>query len=202
MINLGPLPPPPRPKREHRKPKRDTPEEEDKPYRDEGGEAERIILEALSIDIVDNAEPALIEEIQQRLENDERLKDDHQEIIENSFEARKVLPHQDSEFSEPERPIEVDMSTQTDPVLDEEFALEDEEGDMEEYLSSDGKIKTLEDILKEEQEAELERARQLAEAENLSRGIQRFRESSQRSFSERSGKSKSLSRPITPSGNF
>ena len=113
-----------------------------------------------------------------------------------------MLPHQDSEFSEPERPIEVDMSTQTDPVLDEEFALEDEEGDMEEYLSSDGKIKTLEDILKEEQEAELERARQLAEAENLSRGIQRFRESSQRSFSERSGRSKSLSRPITPSGNF
>lgn len=199
-INLGPLPPPPRPKRENRKPKKDPPEDEDKHDRDEGGEA-------LSIDIVDNSEPAHIDEIHQRLENDDRLKDDEQIITDNRLnvegEVRKVLPHQDSEFSEPERPIEVDMSTQTDPVLDEEFALEDEEGScLEEYLSSDGKIKTLEDILKEEQEAELERARQLAEAENLSRGIQRFRESSQRSFSERSGRSKSLSRPITPSGKF
>lgn len=93
------------------------------------------------------------------------------------------------------------VSTQTDPILDEDYALDDDEDvDLEEYLASDGKIKTLEDILKEEQEAELERARQLAEAENLARGIQRFRESSQRSFSERSGRSKSLSRPITPSG--
>lgn len=106
------------------------------------------------------------------------------------------LPRQDSDFSEPERPLEVEVSTQTDPVPDEEFALEDEEGDLEEYISSDGKVKTLEDILKEEQEAEMERARQLAEAENLARGIQRFRESSQRSFSERSNRS----RPITPSG--
>lgn len=69
-------------------------------------------------------------------------------------------------------------------------------------MGSDGKIKTLEDILKEEQEAELERARQLQEAENLSKGIQRFRESNQRSLSEKSGRSKSLSRPITPSGDL
>lgn len=202
MSNLGPLPPPPRPKREHRKPKKDSPDDvDDKPDRDE--DAERIILEAPSIDVVDNNEPALVEEVQQRLKKNE---DDQQKFNENRLEAdaeiQKVLPHQDSEFSEPERPIEVDMSTQTDPIFDEEYALEDEEGSLEEYLSSNGKIKTLEDILKEEQEAELERARQLAEAENLSRGIQRFRESSQRSFSERSGRSKSLSRPITPSGNF
>lgn len=113
------------------------------------------------------------------------------------------LPRQDSDFSEPDRPIEVEVSTQTSPLPDEEFQLEDEEDvDLEEYLSSDGKLKTLEDILKEEQEAELERARQLAEAENLARGIERFRESNQRSLSEKSGKSKSLSRPITPSGEI
>lgn len=111
------------------------------------------------------------------------------------------LPRQDSDFSEPGRPIEVEVSTQTDPLPDEEFTMDDDEDiDLEEYLSSDGKIKTLEDILKEEQEAEIERARQLQEAENLSKGIQRFRESNQRSLSEKSGRSKSLSRPITPSG--
>lgn len=115
------------------------------------------------------------------------------------------LPRQDSDFSEPERVIEVEVSTQTDPVLDEEFVCdEDEDVDIDEFLSSEGKIKTLEDILKEEQEAEMERARQLAEAENLARGIKRFRESSQRSLSERSktsgDRSRSLSRPITPSG--
>lgn len=119
---------------------------------------------------------------------------------------KESLPRQDSDFSEPERVIEVEVSTQTDPVLDEEFVC-DEDGediDIDEFLSSDGKMKTLEDILKEEQEAEMERARQLAEAENLSRGIQRFRDSSQRSMSERSktsgDRSRSLSRPITPSG--
>lgn len=115
------------------------------------------------------------------------------------------LPRQDSDFSEPERVIEVEVSTQTDPVPDEDFVCDDEEDiDIDEFLASDGKMKTLEDILKEEQEAEMERARQLAEAENLSRGIERFRESSQRSLSERSkttgGHSRSSSRPITPSG--
>lgn len=118
------------------------------------------------------------------------------------------LPRQDSDFSEPERPIEVEVSTQTDPLPDEDFAMddEDEDIDLDDYLASDGKLKTLEDILKEEHDAEMERARQLAEAENLSRGIERFRESSQRSFSERSrasgDRSRSLSRPITPSGRF
>lgn len=119
---------------------------------------------------------------------------------------KESLPRQDSDFSEPEKVIEVEVSTQTDPVLDEEFVCDEDEEDIDidEFLSSDGKMKTLEDILKEEQEAEMERARQLAEAENLSRGIQRFRDSSQRSMSERSktsgDRSRSLSRPITPSG--
>lgn len=134
----------------------------------------------------------------------QRVNVEHFEVkIQNEVSA---LPRQDSDFSEPERPIEVEVSTQTDPVLDEDFAMddEDEDIDIEEFLGADGKLKTLEDILKEEQEAELERARQLAEAENLSRGIQRFRDSNQRSFSEKSrasaDRSKSLSRPITPSG--
>lgn len=114
----------------------------------------------------------------------------------------KFLPRQESDFSEPERPIEVEVSTQTDPLPYDEFAMDDEDEDIEGFIGSDGQVKTLEDILKEEQEAELERARQLAEAENLARGIQRFRENSQRSLSEHTRTSKSLSRPITPSGKF
>lgn len=124
-------------------------------------------------------------------------------IQQKEFLKVSSLPRQDSDFSEPERPLEFEVSTQTSPLPDEDFAMmDDEDVDLEEYMGSDGKIKTLEDILKEEQEAEIERARQLAEAENLSKGIQRFRESNQRSLSEKSGRSKSLSRPITPSGNL
>lgn len=196
------MPPPPRPKREQRKPKKDLPDDDEKFDKDEG--AERSALEPLSIDIVDHS-PAKEElEIQENFQSDfleNNLKSEFDIPREESFHDVSSLPRQDSDFSEPERPIEREVSTQTDPLPDEDFAMEDEDIDLEEYLSSDGKIKTLEDILKEEQEAELERARQLAEAENLSKGIQRFRESNQRSFSEKSGKSKSLSRPITPSGN-
>lgn len=94
------------------------------------------------------------------------------------------------------------MSTQTDPVPEDYECEFDEDIDLEQYIR-DGKLKSLEEILKEEQEAEIERHRQLAEAENLSRGIQRFRESSQRSFSEKSGRSDRpktpISRPLTPS---
>lgn len=137
-------------------------------------------------------------------------KDEGAEKIINQLSVdteKDSLPRQDSDFSEPEKVVEVEVSTQTDPVLDEEFVCDEEEDiDIDEFLSSDGKMKTLEDILKEEQEAEMERARQLAEAENLARGIQRFRDSSQRSMSERSktsgDRSRSLSRPITPSGQL
>jgi hypothetical protein len=128
-------------------------------------------------------------------------------VKEDDIKVEKIeerfLPRQESDFSEPERPIEVEVSTQTDPLPYDEFAMdEDEDVDIGEFIGTDGKIKTLEDILKEEQEAEIERARQLAEAENLSRGIQRFRETSQRSLSEHTRTSRSLSRPITPSGNL
>jgi hypothetical protein len=175
-----PLPPPPRPKRDQKRHKKEDDEKLDK-----DDDAEKIV-EAERV-----VEPLMIEtnldEVQRLSVNDSQL------------------PRQDSDFSEPERVIEVEVSTQTDPVLDEDFTCEDDEDiDINEFLSTDGKMKTLEDILKEEQEAEMERARQLAEAENLSRGIQRFRDSSQRSMSERSrtsgNRSRSLSRPVTPSG--
>lgn len=173
-----PLPPPPRPKREHKRPKKDDVDDE---KFDKNDGAEKIVGQlSIETDL-----------------SDEQL-----------HEVKESMPRQDSDFSESEKVVEVEVSTQTDPVLDEDFVCdEDEDCDIDEFLSSDGKMKTLEDILKEEQEAELERARQLAEAENLSRGIQRFRDSSQRSMSERSGRtsgsrSRSLSRPITPSGNF
>lgn len=174
-----PLPPPPRPKRDQKKHKKD--DGDDKLDRDDG--AERIV------------EPLIVET-------------DLEEVRNEVWLNESQLPRQDSDFSEPERVIEVEVSTQTDPVTDEDFACEDEEDiDINEFLSTDGKMKTLEDILKEEQEAEMERARQLAEAENLARGIQRFRDSSQRSMSERSktsggNRSRSLSRPVTPSGEL
>lgn len=173
-----PLPAPPRPKREHKKPKKD--EGDDEKF-DKGDGAEGV-TEAVTVET--------------------NILQTH-----DFGEARVQLPRQDSDFSEPERVVEVDMSTQTDPILDEEFVCDDDDVDIDEFLSSDGKMKTLEDILKEEQEAEMERARQLAEAENLSKGIQRFRDSSQRSMSERSrttggDRSRSLSRPVTPSGKI
>lgn len=194
------MPPPPRPKREHRKPKKDLPDDDEKFDKDEG--AERITSELLSIDTIDNSQQVQGSFEKSEINNENRLESDLK--IENLEVPNNVsLPRQDSDFSEPDRPNEVEVSTQTDPIPYEEFTMdEDEDIDLEEYLSSDEKVKTLEEILKEEQEAELERARQLAEAENLSKGIQRFRESNQRSFSEKSGKSKSLSRPITPSGKL
>lgn len=180
-----PLPPPPRPKREHRRQKKEDDDDDNKFDKDD--DAERI------------AEPLTVETNLDDVHDDEHLS------VNNSY-----LPRQDSDFSEPERVVEVEVSTQTDFVPDEDFACDDDDDediDINEFLSTDGKMKTLEDILKEEQEAEMERARQLAEAENLSRGIQRFRDSSQRSMSEKSrtsggDRSRSLSRPITPSGEI
>lgn len=178
-----PLPPPPRPKRENKKPKKsDIDGDSDKFDKDDDAEK---VVETLTVDTQFDDEIDMMEGFEE-----DQIK-----------AAKDYLPRQDSELSEEEvKVIEVEVSTQTDPVPDDEF-LDDES-----YILSDGKIKTLEDILKEEQEAEIERARwirQLEEAENLSRGIERFRESNQRSFSEKSrtsgGRSRSTSRPITPS---
>lgn len=204
-----PLPPPPRPKRENKRfsRKSDFDDEEDDEKFDKDDNAEKIV------ELRDND---VLPEQQQQQPNDEKISneadnlealrvetsfDDVEHEIIGSFEADQIMPRQDSdELSEPI--VEFEVSTQTDFVPYEELIDEEEE---EGYLS-EGKIKTLEDILKEEQEAEMERARwsrQLEEAENLSRGIERFRESNQRSFSEKSrtsgARSRSTSRPITPS---
>lgn len=191
-----PLPPPPRPKREHKKHKKD--EEDDKFDKDDGAEREPEIEVSRVTETATIPAPLTIDT--------ENIHTDHFESLQ--LPSNHLLPRQDSDFSEPEKVVEVEVSTQTDPVADEDFACDedDEDIDIDEFLASDGKMKTLEDILKEEQEAEMERARQLAEAENLSRGIQRFRDSNQRSMSERSrtsaDRSRSLSRPITPSGKL
>lgn len=102
---------------------------------------------------------------------------------------------------------EMERSTQTDPLPDdylcEEFEINSDMPIIEPSFSRHSK--TLEDILKEEQQAELERARQIADENSLNKGIQKFREANQRSLSERSRGSTNdrpktpSSRPITPS---
>lgn len=188
-----PLPPPPRPKRDNKKQKKF--DDDDK--LDKDGGAEQIIITEPPIEI--ESEPEI------KLENIEsEVESQPNELDKLDVEKLQRMSTFESDFSESsfDRPIEVEVSTQTDPVLDEDFLDDDEDIDLDEYIR-DGKLKTLEEILKEEQEAEIERARQLAEAENLSRGIQRFRESSQRSYSERSrtsadGRKTPLSGRITP----
>ncbi|XP_021699592.1 uncharacterized protein LOC5576979 isoform X9 [Aedes aegypti] len=81
---------------------------------------------------------------------------------------------------------EVEIAIQTDPVS-EDFELDIEISDTIGKSS-----KTLQEILKEEQQAEIDRARQLAEASNLMRDIQKFRDST-------SSLSLHGSRPETPS---
>lgn len=81
---------------------------------------------------------------------------------------------------------EVEIAIQTDPVS-EDFEL-----DIEVSETIGKSSKTLQEILKEEQQAEIDRARQLAEASNLMRDIQKFRDST-------SSLSLHGSRPETPS---
>lgn len=224
-----PLPPPPRPKRENKRFSKKSNFDDDELKFDKDDDAEKIQHE-LDFEQQQTQEDADDEKIINETENIENVIessvaplrietsfDDVEHEMVGSFEDDQIrdaktrhddfLSRQESDdFSESEpRVIEVEVSTQTDPVPYEELIDEDEE-DLEAFLSADGKIKTLEDILKEEQEAEMERARwsrQLKEAQNLSRGIERFRESNQRSFSEKSktsgARSRSTSRPITPS---
>ncbi|XP_055688515.1 uncharacterized protein LOC129793017 isoform X2 [Lutzomyia longipalpis] len=91
---------------------------------------------------------------------------------------------------------EVEVSTQTDPLPDD-FCCEEFEITSDMKTITPSQCKTLEDILKEEQEAEIERAQQLAAEQSLTRGLQRFREGNHRSLSERS-KASTLDRPKTP----
>ncbi|XP_061398915.1 uncharacterized protein LOC133334618 [Musca vetustissima] len=101
---------------------------------------------------------------------------------------------------------EVEASTQTDPLPDdfvcEEFEITDDMKIIEPRIIP----KTIEEMLQEELEKELQNVNhQVIDSEQLARGLQRFRESNQRSLSERSrassqaDRSKSQSRPQTPS---
>lgn len=91
---------------------------------------------------------------------------------------------------------EFQRSTQTDPLPDNYHCKNFEVTETDMRRITPTKIKTLGDILKEEQEAEIERARQLAD-ESLSRGLNRFRDANQKSWSERS-KGSTADRPRTP----
>ncbi|XP_054732750.1 uncharacterized protein LOC129240786 isoform X1 [Anastrepha obliqua] len=105
---------------------------------------------------------------------------------------------------------EVEVSTQTDPLPDdfecEEFEITDDMRIIEPRINS--MRKTLDELLREEEmksKDSEESAPQLTEEEQLARGLQRFRDANQRSMSERSrassqaDRSKSQSRPQTPS---
>lgn len=109
-----------------------------------------------------------------------------------------------ADFEDDPHFVEVEVSTQTDPLPDD-FVCEEFE------ITEDMKVieprrpgKTLEDLLREDQE-EQERNRPLTEDEQLAKGLQKFRDANQRSLSERSrassqaDRSKSQSRPQTPS---
>uniref|UniRef100_A0A1I8NV46 Uncharacterized protein n=1 Tax=Stomoxys calcitrans TaxID=35570 RepID=A0A1I8NV46_STOCA len=101
---------------------------------------------------------------------------------------------------------EVEAATQTDPLPDdfvcEEFEITDDMKVIEPRIIP----KTIEDMLQEELEKELQSINhQVIDSEQLAKGLQRFRDANQRSLSERSrassqaDRSKSQSRPPTPS---
>lgn len=123
-------------------------------------------------------------------------------VSKNILEDMSRISSQDMEEIE-----EMERSTQTDPLPDdylcEEFDINSDMPIIEPSFNRHSK--TLEDILKEEQQAELERARQIADENTLTKGIQKFREANQRSLSERSRGSTNdrpktpSSRPLTPS---
>nr|NP_001261592.1 uncharacterized protein Dmel_CG43078, isoform M [Drosophila melanogaster]AGB94287.1 uncharacterized protein Dmel_CG43078, isoform M [Drosophila melanogaster] len=109
--------------------------------------------------------------------------------------------------------FEVEVSTQTDPLPDdfvcEEFEITEDMKIIEPRRSNGSANKTLEDLLRSveaaQEQDEVDGARVLSEDEQLAKGLQRFRDANQRSMSERSrassqaDRSKSLSRPQTPS---
>ncbi|XP_034122474.1 uncharacterized protein LOC117580200 isoform X3 [Drosophila guanche] len=109
--------------------------------------------------------------------------------------------------------FEVEVSTQTDPLPDdfvcEEFEITEDMKIIEPRRGNGSAAKTLEDLLRsvetQETHDEVDGVRVLTEDEQLAKGLQRFRDANQRSMSERSrassqaDRSKSLSRPQTPS---
>ncbi|XP_055631503.1 trichohyalin isoform X1 [Toxorhynchites rutilus septentrionalis] len=103
-------------------------------------------------------------------------------------DAEKIVV---TETFEPRVVEEVEIAIQTDPVS-EDYELDMEVSDtISGRNAADKSVKTLQEILKEEQQAEIDRARQLAEASNLMRDIQKFRDST-------SSLSLHGSRPETP----
>lgn len=97
--------------------------------------------------------------------------------------------------------VEVEVSTQTDPLPDDFVCEEFEITEDMKVIVARPRVRTVEDILREELEAEeFERIKmQLADDDTLTTGINKFRDSNQRTYSERSRGSSHLSRPQTPS---
>lgn len=93
-----------------------------------------------------------------------------------------------------ERVEEVEIAIQTDP-LPEDYELDIEVEETFGGVDEEEPTKTLQEILKEEQRAEIARARQLAEASSLMRDIQKFRDST-------SSLSQQGSRPETPAASI
>ncbi|XP_034110448.1 uncharacterized protein LOC117572017 isoform X2 [Drosophila albomicans] len=130
-----------------------------------------------------------------------------------SYEDSERIASSSNADSMDQGEFEVEVSTQTDPLPDdfvcEEFEITDDMKVIEprRSLGSGGKT-TLEDLLRSVQSQEpdeVDGARVLTEDEQLAKGLARFRDANQRSMSERSrassqaDRSKSLSRPQTPS---
>ncbi|XP_044314057.1 uncharacterized protein LOC108044374 isoform X4 [Drosophila rhopaloa] len=131
----------------------------------------------------------------------------------DSYEDSERMASSSQADSYDQGEFEVEVSTQTDPLPDdfvcEEFEITEDMKIIEPRRSNGSGNKTLEDLLRSVEAAqepdEVDGARVLTEDEQLAKGLQRFRDANQRSMSERSrassqaDRSKSLSRPQTPS---
>ncbi|TDG53011.1 hypothetical protein AWZ03_000554 [Drosophila navojoa] len=129
----------------------------------------------------------------------------------DSYEDSERIASSSTADSTEQGEFEVEVSTQTDPLPDdficEEFEITEDMKIIEPRRPAGGKT-TLEDLLRSteaQQPDEVDGAPVLTEDEQLAKGLQRFRDANQRSLSERSrassqaDRSKSLSRPQTPS---
>ncbi|XP_016992412.2 microtubule-associated protein futsch isoform X3 [Drosophila takahashii] len=132
----------------------------------------------------------------------------------DSYEDSEQVASSSQADSYDQGEFEVEVSTQTDPLPDdfvcEEFEITEDMKIIEPRRSNGSGNKTLEDLLRsveaaQQQVDEVDGGRVLSEDEQLAKGLQRFRDANQRSMSERSrassqaDRSKSLSRPQTPS---
>lgn len=92
--------------------------------------------------------------------------------------------------------IGTEMATQTSMDIDDLY-LPDDDIPLDE-MSQEQYSKTVEEILRGSSSEAIQHGSNRTSDDNLSKGIQRFRESNQRSYSERSRASTDRSRPITP----